>query len=124
MTLESDKDKAEKAEPAPAAPVKAADQKVPAVAVEPAVEKNTAATASKETEVKKISPGLITMKMIETRGLKMPEGTNLVPGGANGKDVSQLPFAVIEIDKNEVMMRAVETAPSTGVSTWQTKANL
>ncbi|KAJ3346522.1 hypothetical protein HDU91_007014, partial [Kappamyces sp. JEL0680] len=72
---------------------------------------------------KAFSHGLLALKLLETRGLKMPEGCTIVPGGATGKDVSTLPFAVIEMDKNEVIMRAVEANPATNTVLFQTKAN-
>ena len=52
------------------------------------------------------------------------EHAKLMPGGQTGKDLSMLPLAIIEIDKNEVIMRSVEANPSTTVVQFQTKANL
>jgi hypothetical protein len=69
------------------------------------------------------APGLLSIKLIETRDLKMPADCAVTPGGPTGKNIAQLPFAVVEIDKNEVMMRSVEANPNTNTVTFQTKAN-
>ncbi|KAI8911685.1 kinase-like domain-containing protein [Gorgonomyces haynaldii] len=69
------------------------------------------------------APGLFLMKLIETKGLAYPNGTRIAPGGPTGKDVSELPFAVLEMDKNEVLMRAVEGVPNSGVAIWGTRAH-
>lgn len=68
--------------------------------------------------------GLLSFKLLETRGLKMPAESNVTPGGPSGKDVGCLPFAVIELDKNEVIMRSVEANPIENTVIFQTKANL
>ena len=54
----------------------------------------------------------------------MPADSNVTPGGPSGKDVGCLPFAVIELDKNEVIMRSVEANPIENTVIFQTKANL
>ena len=69
------------------------------------------------------SPGLFLMKFVESRGL-VCAGSRIVPGGAGGKDAAELPYAVIEMDKNEVLMRAVEGVPATGNAIWGTRAHL
>ncbi|KAI8900259.1 kinase-like domain-containing protein [Globomyces pollinis-pini] len=116
------KDKGEKESPAAVAPSptkpEVVEQKAPpAVAAAPKPEANSASAT------KTFVSGLMNIKILETRGLKMPPESNLVVGGSTGKDIGMLPFAVIEIDKNEVMMRAIEHNPQSGVSSWQTKAN-
>ena len=69
--------------------------------------------------------GLLAIKLLECWNLKMPpEHAQLLPGGPTGKDLSMLPLAIIEIDKNEVIMRSVEANPATSVVQFQTKANL
>jgi hypothetical protein len=83
----------------------------------------TAATPTPDTTEKKFAPGLLSIKLLETRNLKMPIDCGVTPGGPTGKNVAQLPLAVIEIDKNEVMMRAVEANPETNTVMFQTKAN-
>lgn len=70
------------------------------------------------------APGLFLMKIIESRSLVHPNGTRILPGGPSGKDETELPFAVIEMDKNEVLMRAVEGVPATGNGIWGTRAHL
>lgn len=68
--------------------------------------------------------GLVTIKLLETKNLKMPADCPIVPGGPTGKDLASLPFAVIEMDKNEVIVRAVEASPMENTVTFQSKSNL
>lgn len=94
--------------------------------------KTPASVAPPRTESNEQSPsaqknvfqhGLLSFKLMETRGLKMPADSNVTPGGPSGKDVGYLPFAVIELDKNEVIMRSVEANPVENTVIFQTKAN-
>ena len=88
----------------------------------PKTEANTAqAPASQKTG---FQHGLLSFKLLETKGLKVPPDSNVTPGGTSGKDVGCLPFAVIELDKNEVIMRSVEVDPIENTVIFQTKANL
>lgn len=118
---------AEKEAAAKDAVVEKSDPKV-AAAVVPQMESNkevaqVAKPVTTTASTKAFQNGQLSLKLIEARGLKMPEG-GIQPGGATGKDVGHLPFAVIEMDKNEVIMRAVEADPATSLVTFQTKANL
>jgi hypothetical protein len=105
--------------PTPAPKVEA-NQAAPA----PAAQAQPAAAAQGDQQKKAFPPGLLNIKLLETRGLKMPPDCTVVPGGPNGKDIAFLPLAVIEIDKNEVMMRSVEANPANQTVLFQTKANL
>ncbi len=95
----------------------------------PKTESNTqpsspaSATAAPEAS-KGFAHGLVTVKLLETRNLKMPAECPVIPGGPTGKDVGLMPFAVIEMDKNEVIMRAIEANPSANTVTFGTKTNL
>ena len=104
--------------PAVAAPASAP---VAAAVVQPVV---SAVGTTPATAAGKFAAGLLSLKLIETRNLKLPEGCGVLPGGANGKDVGFLPFAVIEMDKNEVIMRAIEANPAQNSVIFGTKANL
>jgi hypothetical protein len=73
---------------------------------------------------KSFMAGLLSLKLLETRNLKLPENCGVTPGGPTGKDVGFLPFAVIEMDKNEVIMRSVEANPAANTVIFGTKANL
>jgi hypothetical protein len=75
-------------------------------------------------DAKPAAPGLFLMKISESRNLVGPGGSKVVPGGITGKMEDELPFAIIEMDKNEVMMRAVEGIPTTGNGVWGTRAHL
>lgn len=116
-------------------------EKVTAPIAAPKAEKNVArpasptpapqAAASSPAQVKAdpvsskpFMAGLLSLKLIETRNLKLPENCGVTPGGQTGKDVGFLPFAVIEMDKNEVIMRSVEASPAANTVTFGTKANL
>ncbi|KAH6593831.1 hypothetical protein BASA50_007057 [Batrachochytrium salamandrivorans] len=68
-------------------------------------------------------PGLLLIKILETRGLVLPNGTKLAPGGPTYKDESLLPFAIIEMDKMEVLAKAIEGNPTTSLANWQSRAN-
>jgi hypothetical protein len=87
-----------------------------------------AVTPQAEGNVQKVkgpsAPGLFLMKVCETKALVHPNGTRIIPGGPSGKDETELPFAVIEMDKNEVLMRAVEGVPASGNGIWGTRAHL
>lgn len=106
--------KAEKNVARPVSPVPAAQ----AVASAPVQAKTDTASS------KPFMAGLLSLKLIETRNLKLPDNCGVTPGGPNGKDVGFLPFAVIEMDKNEVIMRSVEASPAANTVTFGTKANL
>lgn len=96
-------------------PVKTETKETPVVA---------AATVVPTQAIKTFAQGLLYLKLLETRGLKMPADSNVTPGGPSGKDIGCLPFAVIEMDKNEVIMRAVEANPANNTVIFGTKANL
>ncbi|KAI8927130.1 kinase-like domain-containing protein [Entophlyctis helioformis] len=68
-------------------------------------------------------PGLLLIKILESRNLMLPSGVKLAPGGATGKDETQLPYAIIEMDKMEVLAKATEGNASSGVANWQSRAN-
>ena len=106
--------------PAPAAniaPLSTAAENAPSASPE----SNAVAPAPKK---EGFQHGLLTFKILETRGLKMPSDCNVTPGGPSGKDISCLPFAVIEMDKNEVIMRSVEANTIENSVIFQTRANL
>eukprot|EP00842_Homolaphlyctis_polyrhiza_P004299 jgi/Hompol1/4870/HPOL_001852-RA len=69
-------------------------------------------------------PGLLLIKILESRNLVMPNGSAVVPGGASGKDESLLPFAVVEMDKMEVLVKSLDGNPNNCVANWQSRANL
>lgn len=67
--------------------------------------------------------GLFILKVLESRNLVLPNGQKAVPGGPGGKDIGELTFAVIEMDKNEVLMRCIEGVPASGNGIWGTRAH-
>jgi hypothetical protein len=104
----------------------------PATAIAPPSSKTASPIAIVEAKMasaslagaKPAAPGLFLMKISESRDLINPSGQKVQPGGASGKQEDELPFAVIEMDKNEVLMRAVEGNPATGNGIWGTRAHL
>jgi serum/glucocorticoid-regulated kinase 2 len=86
---------------------------------------DSAKDIANDSNKKPFQSGLLNIKVVEARNLEMPEEhANLKPGGSTGRDLASLPFVVIELDKNEVVMRAVEASPSSNTVQFQTKANL
>jgi hypothetical protein len=69
-------------------------------------------------------PGVLAIKVEDARKIIHPNRTKYQPGGANGKDESKLPFIVIEMDKNEAILRAIESNPATGGTIWGPRCQL
>ena len=104
-----------------ASPTKTPNATSPIQSQMPAIQPNV----SHKDQQGEFKQGLLAIKLLECWNLKMPaEHSQLLPGGPTGKDLSMLPLAIIEIDKNEVIMRSVEANPATSVVQFQTKANL
>lgn len=126
LTLESDKEKDSKSEsrPSPAAQNHkgTVDAKMAEMNLVP-LQPQGNATGSVGPSKGIMAPGLFLLKLSESRGLVHPNGTRILPGGPTGKDEVELPFAVIEMDKNEVLMRSVEGIPATGNAIWGTRAH-
>ena len=53
----------------------------------------------------------------------MPDGSKIDVGGSSGKDPNSLPFAIIEMDKNEVFIRSTDANPTTLMTNWNCRAN-
>ncbi|KAL2912644.1 Serine/threonine-protein kinase [Polyrhizophydium stewartii] len=109
-------------------PAASGTAKSPSAGSTPAPESNASSSSAGDVPAGSLpttlpGPGLLLIKILETRGLVMPNGTAVAPGGSTGKDEQQMPFAIIEMDKMEVLAKAIEGNPNNGVANWQSRAN-
>ncbi|KAJ8326366.1 hypothetical protein BDV3_005907 [Batrachochytrium dendrobatidis] len=97
----------------------------PASTVSNAIPSNVTSTSAASTQFPQTlsGPGLLLIKILETRKLMMPDGSSVQLSGSTGKDDGLLPFAIIEMDKMEVLAKAIDGNSSTTLANWQSRAN-